>query len=351
MASNKMTLQFCTLFNSAYLARGLAMFRSLENVCSDFHLYVFAFDEVTFNYFKTFPEKNLTVISLAEFEDESLLEIKPSRTTGEYCWTCTSSTILYCIEKFDIEHCTYIDADMIFYSDPKVLHDELKEDSILLTEHRYTPAYDQSATSGVYCVQYITFRNDKNGLAALKWWRNACIDWCFNRLEEGKFGDQKYLDDWTTRFKGVHVLKHPGGGVAPWNVQQYDLVKGLGQMHVRHIATDSISLLVFFHFHGLRFYSGNMVSFTGAGYALSNEVKRELFKPYASELFKIADELHSGIALIANANGTSGEVIPSRMMNCILVLKDNFRNQLRFWLGRRSTYRKSGNHIYHRSEL
>lgn len=351
MKSEKMTLQYCTLFNSAYLARGLAMYRSLEKVCSDFHLYVFAFDDTTLSYFKTFPEKNLTVISLAEFEDESLLEIKPSRTAGEYCWTCTSSTILYCIEKFDIEHCTYIDADMIFYSDPKVLHDELKEDSILITEHRYSPAYDQSVTSGVYCVQYITFRNDKNGLAALKWWRNACIDWCFNRLEDGKFGDQKYLDDWTTRFKGVHVLKHHGGGVAPWNVQQYDLVKVSGQLHVMHYSSGSLSPLVFFHFHGLQFYTGEMVSFTGAGYALESEVKQELYKPYATELFEIADQLRTGMSSISNSNGTSGELVPSRIMNYVLVQKDNFLNQLRFRLGRRSTYRKSGNHIYHRSEL
>lgn len=351
MTSKNQTLQFCTLFNSAYLARGLAMYRSLEKVCSDFHLYVFAFDDVTLNYFKSFPEKNLTVVSLSEFEDDALLSVKSSRTAGEYCWTCTSSTILYCIEKYNLEHCTYIDADMLFYSDPIVLHEEMGSKSILITEHRYTPVYNQSATSGIYCVQYITFRNDKHGLTALKWWRNACIDWCYNRLEDGKFGDQKYLDDWTTRFEGVHVLQHLGAGVAPWNIQQYELVKVLGLLHVRDLASDSISPLVFFHFHGLRFYSGEMVAFTGAGYALSDLAKNELFKPYAIELFNLAAELYSGSAKIANSNGTSGDIIPSRIMNGLLILKDNILNRLRFLLGRRSSYRRLGNHIYHRTEL
>lgn len=48
---------------------------------------------------------------------------------------------------------------------------------------------------------------------------------CVMQLENGKFGDQKYLDDWTARFKDVHVLQHLGGGIAPWNVQQYTFQK------------------------------------------------------------------------------------------------------------------------------
>jgi len=38
-------MNFCTIFDSEYLLKGLVMYRSLEENCDDFHLYIFLFDE------------------------------------------------------------------------------------------------------------------------------------------------------------------------------------------------------------------------------------------------------------------------------------------------------------------
>ena len=69
---------------------------------------------------------------------------------------------------------------------------------MLITEHRFSPHHDHSRTSGIYNVQFMTFRNDARGLAALRWWRAACLESCELNPEEGKCGDQKYLDDWSS---------------------------------------------------------------------------------------------------------------------------------------------------------
>src|SRR3989304_9158872 len=106
---------FCTLFDSFYLTRGLTMYRSLEKCCENFHLYIFAFDDKTYEILNKLQLKKATVVSLKDFEDEKLLAVKPTRTKAEYCWTCTSSTILYTIEKFNLPSCTYLDADLYFY--------------------------------------------------------------------------------------------------------------------------------------------------------------------------------------------------------------------------------------------
>ena len=286
-----MRLNFCTLFNSNYLSRGLVLYESLLKHSPDFHLYVFAFDDVCFEFLKKQNYSNLTVISLKEFEDEKLLNVKSTRSMAEYCWTCTPSTILYCITKHNLDNCTYIDADMLFVSNPQVLIEEMGNKSVLITEHRYTKEYEQSKLAGKYCVQFVTIKATEAGLKVCNWWREACLDWCYARYEDGKFGDQKYLDDWTTRFEGVHELQHLGGGIAPWNVQQYDFSFENNEIVGKETSTGKIFKAVFFHFHSLKFYKEDLVSLTDSGYTLSNNVIETFFKPYVKLLSKAKNDI------------------------------------------------------------
>ncbi len=267
---------YCTLFDSNYLTRGLAMYESLKKCSDDFYLYIFAFDDRSYDLLNKLNLKNTTIISLSEFEDDELLAIKGSRTPVEYCWTCTPSIIKYSIEKYNLPSCTYLDADLYFFSNPSILIEEMKDKSVLITEHRYTPEYDMSTKSGVYCVQFMTFKNDNNAMKILNWWRDACNDWCYARFEDGKFGDQKYLDDWITRFDGVHVLQNLGGGVAPWNVQQYDLSKKEFN-------------LIFYHFHSYKIYDNDRIEL---GFCKLDKYDIDiLYKPYTRHLKKITEEL------------------------------------------------------------
>ncbi|MFH1827610.1 MAG: glycosyl transferase [bacterium] len=262
------------------------MYESLKKYCDDFHLYIFAFDDKSYTILKKLHLSSVTVIPLSAFEDKELLKVKPVRSWSEYCWTCASSSILYVIKKYKVDVCTYLDADIYFFASPQILIDELGADSILITEHRYTPAYDQSSTSGKYCVQFITFKNNKEGLNVLTWWRKACLQWCYARFEDNKFGDQKYLDDWPKRFKGIHILQHLGGGVAPWNVQQYEFARIKNQIVGRDKITRRVFTLIFYHFHGLNIY--NIFNFLPRiipkGYFINKSIKRLIYQEYLNSI-------------------------------------------------------------------
>lgn len=344
-----MKMNFVTLFNSNYLSRGLVMYHSLHKHCSNFHLYVVAFDDITFEFFQKFPHENLTAISLKQFEDEKLLAIKGTRSAGEYCWTCTASTVLYCINTYKLNHCVYIDADMCFYSTPQSLFDEWGNKSVLITEHRYTPEYDQSKISGTYCVQFVGFKNDTDGMAALNYWRESCIDWCYARAEDGKFGDQKYLDDWTTRFNNVHVLEHLGGGLAPWNMQQYEFMRQGDKIIGKEVITKKEFDAVFFHFHGVKIFKDNIASLTGETYEMNATALECFYKPYTADLLRISSVVHKQTAEAFNSNGATDNS-PKKPLNFLSLLRwylYDVRTSLFNINGKKTLNRKKHYHYYY----
>jgi hypothetical protein len=282
------------LFDTHYFTRGLALYYSLEKNCPDFHIYIFAFDQKAYDLLEGMKLSKATIISLIEFEDEELLRIKPSRSIAEYCWTCTSSTILYVLEKYKVDSCTYLDADLFFYSSPGPIFEEMGINSILITEHRYSPQYNKQLKAGRYCVQFVTFRNNDNGLTALRWWRERCIEWCYARYEDGKFGDQLYLEDWTERFKGVHVLQHLGGGLAAWNIQRYTFEKVNDKITGTEISTDNKFDAIFYHFHYLKFYTNGKIELGRR--TLNKNILNFFYKPY----IKLLEEIKENISKIDN---------------------------------------------------
>ena len=248
-----MTYEFCTLFDRVYLPRALVLYRTLVEHAGDFRLRAFCMDTKTHELLTRLELERLQLIRLDELErhDAGLLATKPTRAPVEYYWTSTPASVLYCLEREpELESITYLDADLMFFSSPQPIFDELGDESVLIVPHRFPPRLEAELESaGTYNVQFMTFRRTDEGLEALRWWRERCLEWCYARVEDGKFGDQKYLDDWPTRFAGVHTLRHLGAGLAPWNVEQYRLQAG-------NPPTVNGQPLIFFHYHGLRLHGG-----------------------------------------------------------------------------------------------
>jgi hypothetical protein len=273
--------EFCTLFDSNYLIKAVAMYRSLERACPSFHLTAFCFDELSVRVLSELGLEHLTVVPLADLEahDDALLSVKDDRSPVEYCWTATPALSRFMLEtRPELEEITYLDADLLFFADPEPLFEEMGDESVLITPHRFSPEYAQNAENGIYNVQFMTFRRDARGLEALHWWHERCIEWCYYRLEDGKLGDQKYLDDWPERFDGVHVLQHKGGGLAPWNALQYRVARRDGAVFVDE------QPLIFFHYHRVRLRHGGNHDWYPPGYHVRRSTARLVYRPYLTAL-------------------------------------------------------------------
>jgi hypothetical protein len=241
--------RFCTYFDSNYLTRGLALYFSLRRQCGDIELFVLCMDEGAHASLSQLTLPGIVPVRLTELEaaDPALAEAKANRSRIEYYFTCTASLPLYIMRHSSgIDLITYLDADLYFYSSPEPLFEELGSGSVGMIAHRFSDSLRDRERFGLYNVGWLSFRNDEAGIECLEWWRAQCIEWCYDRLEGDRFADQKYLDRWPDRFRGVVVLNHPGGNLAPWNVERHRLsVQG------NDVVVDGKSL-IFFHFHGLK---------------------------------------------------------------------------------------------------
>lgn len=240
---------FCTYFDQNYLSRGLALYRSLRKHCPDFKIWVLCMDQATYEILKMLDLPGMYPVTVEKFErnDELLLSAKQNRSKIEYYFTCTPSLPLYIFKNWpEVDLITYLDADLYFFASPTPLFEELGKRSIAIIGHRFPPHLRDRERYGIYNVGWLTFRRDKNALDCLKWWRDRCIEWCYDRAEDGRFADQKYLDDWPNCYKNIVVLAHKGANLAPWNVSQYHL------HHDKSGLLVDTQPLIFFHFHGVQ---------------------------------------------------------------------------------------------------
>lgn len=253
---------FCTLFDSNYLVKGLAMLRSLKRHCNSAYVYVLCMDAETRKILEQLNLPDVQCLSLEDIEGDELLEVKPTRSVAEYCWTLSPCLPWYLLQtRVDISEIVYLDADLYFYSSVEPLFDEIGDASISIIEHRFPNEFKHMEINGRFCVEWVGFKKNDQGLACLKRWREQCLEWCFHRLEVDRMGDQKYLDKWPSQYSSLCILQNVGAGVAPWNYAGHTYgVDSQGQ-----ILIDGHTL-VFYHFHQFQLLTNGKFDRLSAAY-------------------------------------------------------------------------------------
>lgn len=278
---------FCTLFDSNYLLKGIAMMRSLRVHCPDAHIRVLCMDDLTRETLEAIGHPYVTCLSLSEIEDEALLAVKSGRSMAEYCWTLSPCLPWHVLQSNPhIDAITYLDADLYFYSSLQPLLDEISGASIAIIEHRFPPALQHLEVNGRFCVEWVGFRRDEQGMACLARWREQCIEWCFHRLEADRMGDQKYLDQWPARYRGVHIIQHAGAGVAPWNYAQYRF-----SADENGGVTVNAQPLIFYHFHQFQMLSNGSFDRLSAAYRAMGPEPQVVYAAYEQALRDILREV------------------------------------------------------------
>jgi hypothetical protein len=275
---------YCTYFDHRFLSRGLALHASMRRHCGAFRLWVLCLSEECHAVLTALALPDLVPLRLQDLEahDGALLAAKRDRALIDYYFTCTAALLAWLFAtRSEIDVLTYVDADVYFFGSPGFLLEEFRGSSVLIVPHAFSDRNRHLERFGRYNVGWLTFRRDASGLACLAWWRRSCLDWCRDEAGEGRFADQKYLDEFPARFSGVRIVAHPGVDVAPWNLDRYRI--SLEPDGAPRVDGEPI---VFYHFHGLRRLAPFLwkTQTRQFGARLTRLVRRSIYAPYLAAL-------------------------------------------------------------------
>lgn len=250
-----MPAELLTLTDLSFLPQTLVLRRSLDEVAPETRLRVLAVDPAAAALLRARDDPLVTVVDAHELEagDPDLAAARAGRSWREWCWTLTPAFCRAALEATPAgATVAWVDADIAFYRHPAELDEALGTASVLLVPHRYDRPFPTSALPEDLVANYgalnggtVVLRNDPTGRRVAREWRERTIEWCHDRVEPERYGNQRYLEP-LSALPGVRTADSVGIGLAPWNVGRHALSGTAG----RPVADGTPA--VFFHFQSLR---------------------------------------------------------------------------------------------------
>ncbi len=293
---------YCTYFDHNYLSRALLMLRSLRAYDAESTVYVLALSDLCQAALQRLALPRVEVIALHELEQAypELLAVKLERTPIEYIFTLTPVLPLYVLGLAPVERVIYVDADLCFYSSPQPVLDATAQASVAITPHNFPPPMRDKLVYGRFNVGWMTFRRCPETLDCLATYKANCLAWCYDRIEDGRFADQRYLDAWPDAYPGLAIVAHKGVNVGPWNADNYRFSERGGQFFVDD------DPLVCYHFSSIKIESdGGFEGPIPEGHRAAESVLvRRIIRPYTASLLRERIELRRRFPALAAAEHT-----------------------------------------------
>jgi len=252
-------MYYCTHSDKNYLAKGIALCKSIIEKHPTAAIYYLCLDETTYDAILNLSKKaegfNVVPVHIDRLlEDKQLKALKESGHTSNYgdahaqfCWSLTPYFTWWLLTtKAYITELLYCDADLFFYKSPETIFEACKHKSIGIHTHRFG-SYDPDTNDvGEFNVGCVYFKNDNMGRKVATQW----CQWLLNPQNEyaqkyGTCGDQKYLDLFIPLFGAENIAvfdrdtnpKIDHG--APWNFSMYNFSQtSLTFNHFSHFKTD-----------------------------------------------------------------------------------------------------------------
>lgn len=283
-------INIVTLFDSKYIAKGMAMIESVKSFLPDANVFVLALDNITENALPKYDW--LTTYSIKHFNN--YLKYLTKNESSQFgtkqeniYWGLTPVFTNYISNMHEGNYTMYVDADIYFYHSPELIITAIGDKSVGIHSHRFTGSY-RDVTTGWYNVGVVCFKNDDVGKEILSYWSN----WLLNRdnefyLHYGTCGDQKYLDLFPKLWPDkICIFDEQGiSHIAPWNA---DVLEYLHDNKVIYKGNEEP--LVFGHFSHFNYKQDSWRDSNGGEWNPSKDIKvKEYYEQYHNKLKSIHD--------------------------------------------------------------
>jgi hypothetical protein len=275
------TRHIATSTDANYLHKAVVLYKSLLKVHNNFILHIFCFDDIAYNVLEKLHYNNIKIYHSSDFETVELLRFKASKIKRhEYYWACNPFLTRKILLEQSVDFISSCDCDLMFFQSPEIIFEELGEADVLIQPNNFSYQFENDFTRvGYYCTSFQCFRKNSNSIKILNWWHKRTMEWCSSDFEDGKFGEQKYLDDWRIRFKKVREIANVGTNLAPWNIQKFDLSGKNSE-----ILINGKYPLVYYHYHSFRMNLSNYKYIISGdrdnNYEIPLEASKFIYKPY-----------------------------------------------------------------------
>lgn len=247
-----------TICSNNYLAQAKALGDSLKKTNPDYLFFIGLVDTLSpeINYEEEISHKIIpaTEIGILDFENlykkYNIIELN----------TCVKPFYLkYFTRKYsDLTHLMYFDPDTFLFGNLLQIENELSNGrDIILTPHILTPIpldgkmpnENLFLNYGIYNLGFIGIKNPQKNLSFFNWWGERTYNIGFDRVSEGFFVDQLWMNLTPIFFDTVVVSKNYGLNMGPWNLHERYLSQNLNQNWLVNEKQE----LIFYHFSNYKY--------------------------------------------------------------------------------------------------
>lgn len=231
-SSQTETFAFCCVADSQYLPFFFALVDNLRAVhAGPLEMHLLAVDAGVEPAVRAqFPELNIRVYSLREVWSDAEWDRIQARPLNLRALSSKPRIFLKARQNSSADAVFLLDLDIYFFRSPAHLNRAFGDGNTLFFP-QWSDRFTWARLHGIFNSGMVGAK--KGAEPFLSWWSRACWISCELEVEQGRFGDQAFIDQALLYFKGIEIYRGLDEDIAPWNRQTLEVGSPAGFLQVR----------------------------------------------------------------------------------------------------------------------